>query len=158
MLRRSNLSNYGDAYILVKGTITVEIRAAAGDANNAPNKKVIFKNCASFTNCISRRNNTQVDDAQDMDVAISMYNLIEYSNSESKASGILWQFYRDVLALNDNDAIVDFNVANNTTRSFNLKVKLTSKTEDDDTKDVEIMLSLKYLSNFWRTLQIPLIN
>ena len=81
MLRRSNLSDYSDAYILVKGTITVEIWAAAGDANNTPNKKVIFKNCAPFTNCISRRNNTQVDDTHDMDVAISMYNLIEYSNS-----------------------------------------------------------------------------
>ena len=75
---RSSLFDYSDAYILVKGTITVVNTAASdADANNT-NKKVIFKNCALFTSCISRINNTQIDDAQYIDVVMPMYNLIEH--------------------------------------------------------------------------------
>ena len=81
---RSSLCDYSDAYILVKETITVAQETAA-TPNNA-NKKVIFKNCASFTNCIGRMNNTQIVNAYDIDVAMSMYNLIEYSDNYSKAS------------------------------------------------------------------------
>ena len=70
-----------DAYILVKGTITVNNTAAADtDANNT-NKKVIFKNCAPFTNCISEINNTQVDNAKDLDIVMPMYSFIEYSDN-----------------------------------------------------------------------------
>ena len=61
---RSSLCDYGDAYILVKGNITVNNTAAAGSAANNTNKKVIFKNCAPFTNCISKINNTQIDNAE----------------------------------------------------------------------------------------------
>ena len=83
---KSSLCNYSDAYILVKGKITVNNTAAAdADANNT-NKKVIFKNCASFTECISRINNTQVDDAKCIDIIMLMYNLIEYSDNHSKTS------------------------------------------------------------------------
>ena len=86
---KSSLFDYSDAYILVKGTITVNNTAAAdADANNT-NKKVIFKNGASFTNCISEINNTQVDNAKDIDIVMPMYNLIEYSDNYSKASGSL---------------------------------------------------------------------
>ena len=75
----SSLCDYSDVYILVKGTITVNNTAAVdADANNT-NKKVIFKNCAPFANCISEINNTQVDNAKDIDIVASMYNLIEYS-------------------------------------------------------------------------------
>ena len=78
---RSSLCDYSDAYILVKGNISVNNTAGAnGDANNT-NKKVIFKNCAPFTNCISKINNTQVDNAKDIDIVMSMYNLIEYSDN-----------------------------------------------------------------------------
>ena len=74
---RSSLCYYSDAYILVKGNITVNNTAAAGgDANNT-NKKVIFKNCAPFTNCISKINNTQIDKAEYTDIVMPMYNLIE---------------------------------------------------------------------------------
>ena len=77
----SSLCDYSDAYILVKGTIAVNNTAAANaDANNT-NKKVIFKNCAPFTICISEINNTQVDNAKDLDAVMSMYNLIEYSDN-----------------------------------------------------------------------------
>ena len=70
---RSGWCDYSDAYILVKESITVENRAGAGAANNATNKKVVFKNCAPSINCISRINNAQVDDANDIDVVMSMY-------------------------------------------------------------------------------------
>ena len=82
----SNLFDYGDSYILVKGTITI---TGAGDdaaARRADerNKRVTFKNCAPFTKCISRINNTDIDNAHDNDIVIPMYNLIEYSGNYSK--------------------------------------------------------------------------
>ena len=82
----SSLCDYSDAYILVKGIITVN-NTAAEDANaNNTIKKVIFKNCAAFTNCISEINNTQVGNAKDTDIVMPMYNLIEYSDNYSKTS------------------------------------------------------------------------
>ena len=87
-----------------------------------------------------------------------MYNLIEYSNNYSKTSGSLLQYCKDVPAVNDNGNIANFNEAN-ATDSFNSKVKITDQTNDDGEIDnVEIMLPLKYLSNYWRTLEMPLIN
>ena len=153
---KSSLCDYSDAYILVKGTVTVNNTAAAAAVNNA-NKKVIFKNCAPFTNCISEINNTQIDNAKDIDIVMPMYNLIEYSDNYAKTTGSLWQYCKDIPALNANDEITDF-TGGNTTDSFNFKAKVTGQTEDNGTKDVEIMVPLKYLSNFWRTLEMPLIN
>ena len=74
---KSNLCDYSDAYILVQGTISVNNTAVAGAANNT-NRKVVFKNCAPFTNCITKINNTQIDNAKDIDIVMPMYNLIEY--------------------------------------------------------------------------------
>ena len=91
---RSNLCDYADAYILVKGTITITgvgNDAAARQADER-NKGVTFKNCAPFTKCISRINNTDIDTAQ---AVMPMYNLIEYSNNYSQTSGSLWQYYKD---------------------------------------------------------------
>ena len=103
----SSLCDYSDAYILVKGTITVNNTAAAdADANNA-NKKVIFKNCAPFTNCISEIDNRQVDNAEDIDIVMPMYNLIEYSDNYSKTSGSLWQYCKDIPEVDNNNAIVN---------------------------------------------------
>ena len=154
---KSSLCHYSDAYILVKGTITVN-NTAAVDANaNNTNKKVIFKNCGPFTNCISEIDNTQVDNAKDIDIVMPMYNLIEYSDDYLKTSRSLWQYCKDIPALDDNNAAVNF-TENNLTDSFNFKVKMTGETGDDGTKDVEIMVPLKYLSNFWRTLEMSLIN
>ena len=143
-------------YILVKGNISVNNTAAAGAATNNAAKKVIFKNCVPFTDCISKINNTQIDDAEYIDIVMSMYNLIEYSDNYSKTSGGLWQYCKDIPAVN-NRAIGDFNVAN-ATDSFNFKTKITGQTNNDGRIDVEIMVPLKYLSNFWRTLEMPLIN
>ena len=86
---KSRLCDYSDAYILVKGTISVNNTAAAGAAVNNINRKVIFKNCAPFTNCISEINNTQIDNVKDIDIVMSLYNLIEYSDNYVKTTGIL---------------------------------------------------------------------
>ena len=94
---RSNLCDYANAYILVKGTITI---TGAGD-NDATkrldqrNKGVIFKSCAPFTKCISRINNTEIDNAQDIDIVMPMYNLIEYSDNYAKTLGSLYQYHED---------------------------------------------------------------
>ena len=147
---RSNLCDYADGYILVKGTITIT-GYGADDAEkqlDERNKGVIFKNSAPFTKCKSRINGRDIDNAQDIDIVMSMYNLIEYSDNYSKTSGSLWQYYKD----DPNNNLAD-------SESFKSKIKITGKTPaDGNTKDVEIMVPLKYLSNFWRTLEMPLIN
>ena len=86
-----------------------------------------------------------------------LYNLIEYSDNYSKTSGSLWQYFKDIPAVNNDNEAVNF-TANNLTDSFNFKVKVTGQTGDDGTKNVEIMVPIKYLSNFWRTLEMSLIN
>ena len=125
VMLKSSLCDYSDAYTFVKGTITI---AGAGD------KGVIFINCAPFTNCISEINNTQVDNAKDIDTVMPMYNLIEYSDNYAKTSGSLWQYYRD----EPNDNLTN-------SESFKSKIKITGKTPNNDNeKDVEIMVPLKY--------------
>ena len=86
-----------------------------------------------------------------------MYNLIEYSDNYPKTTGSLWQYCKDIPARDANDVIIAF-PDGNATDSFKFKVKITGRTGNDGTKDVEIMVPLKYLSNFWRTLEMPLIN
>ena len=155
---RSSLCDYSDAYILVKGNIAVNNNAGAGAAANSIGKKVIFKNCAPFTSCISKINNTQTDNAEYIDIVMPMYTSIEYSDNYSKASGSLWQYCKEIPAVNNKGNIVNFNGAN-ATDSFDFKAKITGQTNDDGDIDiVEIIVPLKYLRNFWRTLETPLIN
>ena len=111
--------DYSDAYIPVKGKITI---AGAGDdaaARQADerDKGVAFKNCPPFTNCISEINNTQIDNAKDIDIVMPIYNLIEYSDNYAKTSGCLWQYYRD----EPNENFAD-------SESFKSKIKITGKT------------------------------
>ena len=87
---RSSLCDYSDAYILVKGNMTVNNTTADGAAAN--NKKVIFKNGAPFTNCISKTNNTEIDNAEYIDTVIPVYNLIEYSDNYSIISNIVKKY------------------------------------------------------------------
>ena len=147
---KSSLCDYSDAYILVKREITI---TGAGDDAAAKqaderDKGVAFKNCALFTNCISEINNTQIVNAKDIAIVMPMYNLIEDSDNYSKTSGGLWQYYRD----EPNDNLAD-------SESFISKIEITGKTPAaGNDKGVEIMVPLKYLSNFWRTLEMPLIN
>ena len=143
---KSSLCDYSDAYILGKGRIII---AGAGDdaaARQADerDKGVAFKNCAPFTNCISEINNTQVDNAKDVDIVIPMFNLIEDRDNYAKTTGSLWQYFGD----EPDDDIED-------SESFKSKIKITGKTpNNNNVKDVEIMVPLKYLSNFWRTLEM----
>ena len=155
---RSNLCDFSDAYILVKGTITVPNTAAAGVSVNNTNKKVILKNCVPFTDCITKINNTQVDDAPDINIVMPMYNLIEYSDPYLKVSRSLWQYNRDEPALNANSEVIDFPANNNNSASLKFKQKITGQKGNSVAKDVKIMVSLKYLSDFSRTLQIPQTN
>ena len=149
---KSSLCDYSDAYILVKGKITI-----AGAGNDAAarqaderDKGVVFKNCVPFINCISEINNTQIDNAKDIDIVMPMCNLIEYSDNYAKTTGSSWQYFRDE-SVDDDDTEYS--------KSFKSRVKITGKTPNDDNeKNVEIMAPLKYLSNFWRTLETPLIN
>ena len=107
--------------------------------------------------CIRDTNNAQIDQAKDIDIDMPMYNLIEYSKSYSKASGILWQYYRDKPALTNAGDVANFHAANNTVL-VKFKQKIIGKTPDGGTKNVEIMVPLKYFSNFWKTLEIALIS
>ena len=117
-----NLCDYADAYILVEGTITVTGTGDIAPARQVDEREkgVIFKNCASFTKCINRINNTNIDTAQDIDIVFPMYNLIEYSDNYAKTSASLSQYYKD----DPND-----NTANS--ESFKYKVKITGKTPDN---------------------------
>ena len=153
---RSNLCDFSDVYIYVKATITVPNTAASAVLVNNTSKKVIFKNCP-FTNCISKINNTQADDAQDIDIVMPMYNLTKYSDVYSKTSGSLWQYFRDEPALDNNDNVIDF-TANKDIILFKFKQQITGQTGNSGTENVEIIVLLKYLSNFWRTLEMSLIN
>ena len=98
---KSSLCDYSDAYILVKGTITVNNTAAQGAAANNTNKNVIFKNCAPFTNCISKINNTQIDNAKDIDIVMPMYNLIEYSDNYAKQ-----EVYGNIVKINQLEMLI----------------------------------------------------
>ena len=141
----SNLCDNSDAYILVTGNITV----AGGNANT----KVAFKNCAPFKRCRTEINETFVDDADFINIAMPMYNLIEYSDNYSDTSGRLWNFKRDEI-INNADVTNDNNAP-----SFKYKANLIGNTGEDRIKNgVKIAVPLKYLSNFWRSLEMPLIN
>ena len=142
--------------MLAKGTITVTRALEPAKPDN--DGKEVFKNWASFSGCIYEINNTKIDHAKSLDKVLSMYDLIEYSDNYSKTSESLLKYYRDKSALTDHDAIKSFHVGNNNSVSFKFKQRMTGVTDADGTKDVEIMVPLKYLGNIWKTLEMPLIN
>ena len=145
----SSLCDYSDAYILVKGNISVNNTETAAAPNNV-NKKVIFKNCAPFTNCRRKINNTQIDNAEYIDIVMPMYNLIEYSDNYSKTSGSLWKYCKEIPAVDDDGDIAIFNGAN-AADSFSFRIMITGQADDDgEIEKVEVMVPLKNLSNLWR--------
>ena len=147
---RSNLCDYADACILVNERIRITGAGDNGAARRADerDKGVIFKNCAPFTKFISRINNADIYNAQGIHTVMPIYNLIEYSDNYLKTSGSLWQYYKD----EPNDNIADSEL-------FKSKVKTTGKTPaDTNTKNVEIIVLLKYFGNFRRTLEMQLIT
>ena len=151
---RYGLCGYSDAYIVAKGNIT------ATDPNNANyDKKLAFKNNAAFTNCISKINHVLIDNAEDLDIVMPMYNQTKYSKNYKKTIGRFQNYYRD----KPNSGLGgDNNNLNNSiknSKSFNYKTSIAGKLEGNIIeKEVEIVVPLTYLSNFWRTLNMPLIN
>ena len=139
---RSNLCDYSDAYILVKGTITV---TAPGDNNNANNirdkrnRPLISKTNAPFVSCITRINGELIEDASDLDIVIPMYNLLEYSKNYRKTIGSLYNYYRDELS-DDADVNNFGNIKVVSSNTFKYKNKITGNTynvnADDDGYDV----------------------
>ena len=153
---RSDLCNYSDAYVSVKGKITVT------NPNNNVNfdRRSAFKNNAPFISCVSKINNELIENAEDLDIVMSMYNLFEYSKNYEKVSGSLFNYYRDEpndVTLNDSDNTIHISIRNS--KSFDYKAKIVGTLDDDDLEmEVTIAIPSKYLSNFWRSLDIPLIN
>ena len=169
---RSNLCDYSDAYISVKGTITVTAPGVNNNADNMRDKRnrpLILKNNAPFVSCIARINGELIEDADDLDIVMSMYNLLEYSKNYRKTIGLLYNYCRDELSDDADDNNFDnINVVNSNT--FKYKNKITGNTYNvnagvqgydvnkNGTQEVELAIPLKYLSNFWRALNIPLIS
>ena len=172
---RSDLCDLSDAYIVVKGTVTVSADERYRDEMN---RQVILKNNVPFISCISKINGVLVENAEDLDIVMPMYNLLEYSKNYSKTSASLWNYYRDELAVATNDNIdPNKNVINS--KSFKYKTSITGSSynvprriADADgspvnnpnydqnkrgTRKVQIAVPLKHLGNFWNSLNIPLI-
>ena len=140
----SSLCDYSDAYILVTGNITAT-------PNNAATQ-VVFKNCAPFEKCRTETNETFVDETDFINITMPVYNLIEYSDNYSDTSGGLWNFIKDEIE-RDVDLTVDDNHIPNNSSSFKYKSSLIT-----NRNSVKIAVPLKYLSNFWRSLEMSLIN
>ena len=150
---RSNLCNYSDAYILVNGTITV----AGNNLRDRQNRPLMLKNDASFISCITRINGELIEDADDLDIVVPMYNLLQYSKNYRKTIGSLYNCYRDELTDDaDNNQFNNIKIVNSNT--FKYKNKIIDNTNNAGTKDMELSIPLKYLGNFWRALNIPLIS
>ena len=168
---RSNLCDYSDGYILIKGTITVTAPGVNNNADNIRDKRnrpLILKNNAPFVSCITRINGELIEDADDLDIVMPIYNLLEYSKNYRKTIGSLYNYYRDELTNDDSDNFANINVVNS--EAFKYKHKITGNTYNVDagaqgydvnkngTQEVELTIPLKYLGNFWRALNIPLIS
>ena len=157
---RSDLCDYSEAYVWVKRDVT----ANANNYNAANEVQFAFKNNAPFLSCVSKINGKLVENAEDLDVVMPMYNLLEYSKNYEKTSGSLFDYYRDELGIDreigDGDNRIYISAFG---RSFDYKSSLNSKlpavvNNIHTLNNVEIAIPLKYLGNFWRILNILLIN
>ena len=156
---RSDLYDYSDAYIVVKGTITV----TGTNNDNKRNKKLLFKNNAPFGSCISKINNTIIDNAEDLDIAMPLYNLLKYSDNYSTTSASLWNYYRDEINDNENENDANQNMVNNnktrTSKSLKYKTKIIGSTPNNGNRlNAEVIVPLRFLCSFWRSFDLPLIN
>ena len=152
---RSDLRDFSHAYFVVKGNIIV-----TNPDNTKRNKVVAFKNNALFINCISKINGVKIDNAEDLDVVMPMYNLLEYSKNYRKTTGSLWNYYRDEpsdpLSSDSESFKYKTSITGNT---YNVGVCETGYNANKVGKNkTEIVSPQKHLSNFWRALNIPLIN
>ena len=131
---RSDLCDFKDAYIVVKGNIILR-KATTRNFIDTRNRFLAFKNNAPFTNCISKINNVLIDNAEDLNVVKPMYNLLEYSKNHKKTTDSFWNYYRDQPNnphLNDDDpTTVDYNADPITnSESFKYKRSITGKTSN----------------------------
>ena len=150
---KPNLCDYSEAYILVTGDIKI--------ADIAEETNVAFKNCAPFTRCATHINDELVETAENLDIIMPMCNLIEYRDNYSVSSGSLWHFKRDESPMNNEGDLL--NVALDNSTSFKYKASLSRKANDADgndrsLKNIKLLVPLKYLSNFFRSREMPLIN
>ena len=145
-----NLCDYSDAYILVTGNIT----ATGGNANT----KVAFKNCAPFTRCVAHINDEHVETAENLDIIMPMYNLLEHSDNYADSSGSLHRFKRDEQNMNGN--IADVTTADSSSFKYKSSIfgDLVADGANGALKNANIVVSLKYLPNFFRSQEMPLIN
>ena len=146
---KPNLCDYAEAYILIDGTI----RAAAADANTG----LALKRCAPFTKCKLEINDEHIDAAENLDITMPMYNLIEYSDNYQNLSATLYQYKRDEPP--EDDAVANLTADNS--GSFKYKVSLLGNPVPDGNaakRSAKVVVPLKYLSNFFRSLEMPLIN
>ena len=159
---RSNLCDYSDGYILVKGTITVTAPGVNNNANNIRDKRnrpLILKNNAPFVSCITRINIELIENADDLDIVMPLFNLLEYSKNYRKTIRSLCNYYRDELSDDaDDNNFANINVVNS--EAFKYKNKITGNTYNIDagvqgydvnkngTQEVELDIPLKYLGNF----------
>ena len=146
---KPNLCDYAEAYILVDCII----RAAA--ANN--NIRLVLKNCAPFTKCNLEINDEHVHTAENLDIVMPMYNLIEYSDNYLDSSATLYQYKRDEPP--EDDAVADLTADNSS--SFKYKINLLGNpvvANNVARRNIKVVVPLKYLSNFFRSLEMPLIN
>ena len=128
---KSYLCGFSDAYIIVEGDITLE-----GDNNaNKRNKNLAFKNNAPFINCISKINGIKIDNAEDLDVVMPIYNLLEYSKNYRKTTGSLWNYYRDE----------PINLLSSNSESFKYKTSIVGKTpqNNDSLTNAKVVTLLK---------------
>ena len=134
---RSDLCNFRDAYIVVKGDVTLT-KTDGRRFTDIRNRFLAFQNNTSITNCISKINNVLIDNAEDLDVVMSMYSLIEYSKNYRKTTKSLWNSYTDEP---NNPPTVNFNADHITSsESFKYKISITGKTSnvnEEDGKDTE---------------------
>ena len=141
---RSDLCDFSDPYIVVKGTITI---TNPNDENYK--NKLFLKNNAPFTSCISKINNALIDNAEDLDIVMPMYQLLEYSKSYRKTTGSLWKYYRDKTNSSKSVENNNANYSIKDSKYFDYKTSVTGKLEGIDAKkDAEIVVPLKHLSNF----------
>ena len=142
------MCDYAQAYILVDGTI----RAAAADGNT----RLALKNCAPFTKCNLEINDEHVDTAENLDIVMPMYNLIEYSDNYQDSSATLYQYKRD-----EPPDVLANNLTQNNSNSFKYKAELLGDPVHAGgiaRRNVKVVVPLKYLSNFFILLEMPLIN
>ena len=149
---RSDLCDYSDAYIVAKGKIIV-----TNPDNDAYDKKLALKNNVPFVSCISKINNTLINNAEDLHIVMPMHNLIEYSKNYRKTTGSLWNYYRYEP---NSSAVGNINYSIKASKSFDYKTSITGKLKGINVEkdDIEIVVPLKFLSNFFRSLNILLVN